>query len=132
MGQLSNIHSCLYLRGKAGVADMGRSDISVKLLSRVKAQLILDHDEDDDLIRDFIRAAAGYAESYQHRPAGWYSRRGNTMPETTRQAIVMLAAHFYESRDGSTAGFFGDNVQASGAVWAAVNRLLQLDRNHQF
>ena len=110
---------------------MGKGDISVRLLARVKAQLIIAHDEDDDLIRDFIRAAAGYAESYQHRPAGWYSRRENAMPETTRQAVVMLAGYFYESRDGSTGGFFGDNVGAGQAVWAAVNRLLALDRDWQ-
>ena len=29
----------------------------------------------------------------------------------------MLASHFYESRDGSTGGFFSDNVQAGQQVW---------------
>ncbi len=34
------------------------------------------------------------------------------MPPTTEQAVIMLSSHFYESRDGSTGGFFADNVQA--------------------
>jgi hypothetical protein len=50
------------------------------------------------------------------------------MPETTKQAVIMLSSHFYESRDGSTAGFFADNVNASSQVWNTVNLLLRLDR----
>ena len=49
----------------------------------------------------------------------------------TEQAIIMLASHFYESRDGSTAGFFSDNVNASSQVWNTVNLLLRLDRRWQ-
>ena len=30
------------------------------------------------------------------------------MPPTTEQAVIMLSSHFYESRDGSTGGFFAD------------------------
>jgi hypothetical protein len=41
----------------------------------------------------------------------------------------MLASHFYESRDGSTGGFFADNTQAADQVWKAVNKLLILDRD---
>jgi len=51
------------------------------------------------------------------------------MSPTTEQAIIMLASHFYESRDGSTAGFFGDNPQAASQVWDTVNLLLRLDRD---
>jgi len=50
------------------------------------------------------------------------------MPATTEQATIMLASHFYESRDGSTGGFFSDSVQASQQVWNTVNMLLRLDR----
>lgn len=50
------------------------------------------------------------------------------MPPTTEQAVIMLSSHFYESRDGSTGGFFGDNVQAGAQVWNTVNLLLRLDR----
>ena len=53
------------------------------------------------------------------------------MPATTEQAVIMLASHFYESRDGSTGGFFADNPQAAQQVWNTVNLLLRLDRRWQ-
>ena len=85
------------------------------------------HDADDVLLLGFIRAALSYAESYQHRAAGYYAKKA--LPPTTEQAVIMLASHFYESRDGSTAGFFGDNVQAGRQVWDTCNMLLRLDRD---
>lgn len=97
------------------------------LLEKVKKNLILEHDEDDDLISGFIAAAISYAESYQHIEEGFY--KSNPMPPTTEQAVIMLASHLYESRDGSTGGFFADNVQAGQQVWNTVNLLLRLDRN---
>lgn len=100
-----------------------------ELLQRVKANLILDHSADDGLLQSYILAAVSYAESYQHIPDGYYSE--NAMPPTTEQAVIMLASHFYESRDGSTGGFFADNVQASQQVWNTVNLLLRLDRRWQ-
>ena len=103
-------------------------DIS-KLLEKVKQNLILEHSADDSLIEGYITAAVSYAESYQHIPEGYYSE--NAMPPTTEQAVIMLASHFYESRDGSTGGFFADNVQASQQVWNTVNLLLRLDRRWQ-
>ena len=48
---------------------------------------------------------------------------------TRNQAVIMLVTHFYESRDGSTGGFFSDNVQAGQQVWHTVNLLLRLDRD---
>lgn len=100
-----------------------------ELLGKVKKNLILEHSEDDDLLKNFITAAISYAESYQHIPEGTYSEKA--MPPTTEQAVIMLASHFYESRDGSTGGFFGDNVQAGQQVWNTVNLLLRLDRRWQ-
>ena len=97
------------------------------LLEKVKANLILDHTADDDLLKGYITAAVSYAESYQHIREGYYS--GNEMPPTTEQAVIMLASHFYESRDGSTGGFFADNPQAAQQVWNTVNLLLRLDRD---
>lgn len=96
------------------------------LLTKVKQNLILDHAADDALLESYITAAISYAESYQHIPAGSY--HAAPMPPTTEQAVIMLASHFYESRDGSTGGFFADNVQASQQVWNTVNLLLRLDR----
>ena len=100
-----------------------------ELLSKVKQNLILEHDEDDTLLKNYITAAVAYAESYQHLSAGYYSE--NVMPPTTEQAVIMLVSHFYESRDGSTGGFFADNVQAGQQVWNTVNLLLRLDRRWQ-
>jgi uncharacterized phage protein (predicted DNA packaging) len=74
------------------------------LLEKVKANLILSHTEDDELLQMYITAAVRYAESYQHIPEGYYGE--NEMTPTTEQAVIMLASHFYESRDGSTGGFF--------------------------
>lgn len=79
-----------------------------ELLTKVKENLILEHSVDDGLIERFITAAVSYAESYQHIEAGYYTE--NAMPATTEQAVIMLASHFYESRDGSTGGFFADIV----------------------
>ena len=96
------------------------------LLEKVKQNLILDHGADDELLNSYITAAVSYAESYQHIPEGFY--KSNPMSPTTEQAIIMLSSHFYESRDGSTGGFFADNVQAGQQVWNTVNLLLRLDR----
>lgn len=97
-----------------------------ELLTKVKQNLILEHSEDDVLLVNYITAAVSYAESYQHIEQGYYT--DNPMSATTEQAVIMLSSHFYESRDGSTGGFFGDNVQAGKQVWDTVNLLLRLDR----
>ena len=98
-----------------------------ELLTKVKQNLIVEHAVDDALIKSYITAAVSYAESYQHIPAGAYQI--DPMPPTTEQAVIMLSTHFYESRDGSTGGFFSDNVQAGQQVWHTVNLLLRLDRD---
>lgn len=97
------------------------------LLDKVKANLILSHTEDDQLLEQYIDAAIAYAESYQHIAEGYYAE--HDMPATTEQAVIMLASHFYESRDGSTGGFFADRPEAARQVWNTVNLLLRLDRD---
>ena len=62
------------------------------LLEKVKANLILNHSEDNDLLLTYITAAVSYAESYQHIPEGFYKE--NPMPPTTEQAVIMLSSHF--------------------------------------
>ncbi len=99
------------------------------LLEKVKKNLILEHSEDDDLLKSYITAAVSYAEKYQHIPDGSYASKA--MPPTTEQAVIMLSSHFYESRDGSTGGFFADNTNAAQQVWNTVNALLRLDREWQ-
>lgn len=97
------------------------------LLTKVKQNLIIEHHADDSLLEGYITAAVAYAESYQHLTAGTYYAM--PMSPTTEQAVIMLASHFYESRDGSTAGFFADSTQAASQVWDTVNLLLRLDRD---
>ena len=97
------------------------------LLSKVKQNLIIEHNEDDTLLNSFITAAVSYAERYQKKPEGYYEE--NPMSPTTEKAVIMLSSHFYESRDGSTGGFFADNVEASKQVWNVVNTLLRLNRD---
>ena len=97
------------------------------LLEKVKANLILEHGADDELLQMYIATAISYAESYQHLEKNFYTN--NQMPPTTEQAVIMLSSHFYESSDGSTGGFFSDNVQAGQQVWNTVNLLLRLDRD---
>lgn len=97
-----------------------------ELLEKVKKNLILTHDEDDDLILGMIDSAINYAESFQHLDDGYYN--DNPMSGVTEQGIIMLVSHFYESRDGSTGGFFRDNVRVAESVWVAVHRMLRMAR----
>ena len=97
------------------------------LFEKVKANLILEHDKDDELLGSYIAAAIAYAESYQHLPEGHYS--ANEMPLTTEQAVIMLASYFYESRDGGTGGFFADSALAGRQAQDTINSLLRLDRD---
>lgn len=102
------------------------SNIESTLLEKTKANLIINHDVDDTLIKSYITAAISYAEGFQHLSNNYYSE--NSMSPATEQGIIMLASHFYESRDGSTGGFFGDNVRASQQVWETVHLLLRMGK----
>ena len=102
--------------------------MSELLLPKVKAHLVIQHSDDDELLLGYIRAAIDYAEGYQKVK---YSE-GVELPSATKQAIIMLTGHFYESRDGGTAGFFSDYVSAVGNVWTAVNRLLAMNKRIEF
>ena len=42
------------------------------LVDQVKANLILTHDEDDQLIESLVGAATSYATAYQHLPEHYY------------------------------------------------------------
>jgi len=99
------------------------------LLDKVKRNLILEHNEDNCLLESYILAALSYAEAYQHKPGGAYTKGRPKMTEATEQAVIMLASHFYESRDGSTGGFFGDSPAAGREVWDAAHRLLRMHKH---
>lgn len=98
----------------------------MNLLQKVRQNLTIEFYDDDELIQRNIDAAVSYAEDYQHVGSGYYSE--HTMSASTEQAVIMLASHFYESRDGSTGGFFGDNVEAGKQVFNTVHLLLRLGR----
>ena len=53
----------------------------------------------------------------------------NAMSAATRQAVLLLASHFYESRDGSTGGFFTDRPDAGTQVWNTVHALLDMGKD---
>ena len=99
------------------------------LFEKLKQNLVLEHDEDDRLLRHNLAAAVGYAESYQHTGTGYYAE--NVMNPTTEQAVIILATHFYESRDGATGGFFNNFVGAPNNIWVTVHRLLSMDKRWQ-
>ena len=98
----------------------------MSLLEKVKKNLVLEHDEDDVLLRHYIAAALCYAEGYQKRK---YGRR--KLPPTTEHAVIILATHFYESRDGATGGFFNNFVGAPNNIWNTVHRLLMMEKAWQ-
>ncbi|MBQ9388341.1 MAG: phage gp6-like head-tail connector protein [Lachnospiraceae bacterium] len=97
------------------------------LLELVKKNLVIETDDEDELIQSYIYAAVNYAEGYQHLVPGYYA--AHPLPPATLQAIVFLASYFYESRDGSTAVFFNDNISAARQVWNTVHLLLRLGRD---
>ena len=96
------------------------------LLVPLKENLAVEHDADDALLLRCLSSAVSYAEGYQKKGPDYYQT--NAMTESTRQAVIVLATFFYESRDGSTAGFFADSPEAAKQVWETVKLLLQGDR----
>ena len=103
--------------------------IQVALIDKLKANLMITYDVDDGLLEDMLLAAISYGESYQHVKENYYLE--NPMSKATEQGIIMLASHFYESRDGSTGGFFNDDVRASDQVWKTVHLLLRMGKEWQ-
>jgi len=97
------------------------------LLPRVKSNLILTHNEDDDFLRGLILSALDYAFTYQKLEKVW---RQGKIPPSTEQAVIILASHWYESRDGGTGGFFADTATAAVNVNNTVQRLLAVNKEH--
>ena len=64
------------------------------LLEKVKANLILEHSADDELLQMYITAAVMYAESYQHLPENTYTGR---FLQTFFQSST-LSLHYMPSR----------------------------------
>ena len=98
-----------------------------EFLKALKDNLVVEHDADDLLLLRCLSSAISYAEGYQKKGPDYYS--DHPMAESTKQAVLVLASFFYESRDGSTAGFFSDSPEAANQVWETVKLLLQGDRD---
>lgn len=98
------------------------------LLNAVKENLILEHDEDDVLLLGFITASIDYAEKFQHLQEGFYT--ANPMSPSTRQAVILMASHFYESRDGgaTNTSYRGNSDSAGQTAMNTVNALLRMNR----
>jgi hypothetical protein len=99
----------------------------IDILPLVKENLILEHGEDDNLVLRCVRAAVRYAELKQKKPVNFYD--SNAVSDNTLQAIIMLASHYYESRDGGTGGFFNDTASGGEKIRQAVDRLLSLEKD---
>lgn len=97
------------------------------MLEQLKANLIKEDNADDNLLREILAAAVDYAESVQHLGEGYYTE--HAMSSSTRQAVIMLASHWYESRDGGTGGFFQNTPAAADSVRKAVDDLLKCKKN---
>ena len=97
------------------------------LLDKVKKNLILEHDEDDELLEEIIAAAVDYAELYQHVGSGYYD--DNDMPASTEQAVIMLSTFLYESRDGATGGYFSSMLGAADQAFETIHSLLRLNKD---
>ena len=97
----------------------------VVMLDKVKENLRLPYDDEDDLLERFIRSAVAFAERNQHRDYGFYQT--NPMQHDTELAVVMLASHYFETRDGA-GGLTGNRADASQNTMKAVQQLLSGDR----
>lgn len=105
----------------------------IPTVADVKANLVINYNTDDTFIGTLITAAVSYAEAYQHLPDGYYTTAVEgiipEMPGRTTQAVIMLASSWYESRDGGTGGYFGDNPNIAEQSMKVIKQLLILDRD---
>jgi len=86
-----------------------------RILEKVKASISPDNSSDETLLRNYVEAAIHYAECYQHVPSGTYAE--HPMSQNTEEAIVLLAAYYYERGKDSS----HSNLQ----VWNTVSTLLR-------
>ena len=97
------------------------------LLHPLKENLVVEHDADDPLMLRCLSSAISYAEGYQKKGPDYYL--SHPMSERTKPELIVLSRFFFESRDGSTAGFFSDSPEAARQVWETVKLLLQGDKD---
>jgi len=98
-----------------------------ELLHPLKENLVVEHDADDPLMLRCLSSAISYAEGYQKKGPDHYQKSSDDRKHEA--GVIVLASFFYESRDGSTAGFFSDSPDAAKQVWETVKLLLQGDKD---
>ncbi len=105
---------------------MNIKNAAKKLLPRLKQNLIIEDGSEDAFLTELILSALDYAQRYQNLD---YSCNGfKSLPEITKQAVIMLATHFYESRDAATGGYFADTALAGANAREAIERMLSLHK----
>jgi len=97
-----------------------------ELLAKVKQNLIITFDNDDDLIREKIRNAVDYAAHFTH------TELTDDLKSLTEAAIIVLASHWYESRDASSGGYFGDRTDAAKQIMETVDNMLRMEKDWYF
>lgn len=105
--------------------------LSAELLPKLKVNLVIGTDDtsEDDFLSDLIHAGIDYSQRYQNKD---YTLDDYTeMPNATKQAVLMLATHFYESRDLATGGYFNDTALAGSNARSAIDRLLSMHKDWQ-
>lgn len=103
---------------------------NANLLTKVKANLIIEDNSQDTLLSSFITAAVAYACGKQNHEPTFYQL--HPIPVNTEHAIVMLASFYFESRDGSSGGFFASSPGAAAQSLTVVDKLLDLDKEWKF
>lgn len=91
-------------------------------LQEVKAHLRVEHDEEDALIEQQMRAAEDYVAQYLNRPVPWTDDNGDPVevPASVRAAALMVVSGLYYHRDAQASDAVEDNP--------AVERLLHFHR----
>lgn len=67
-------------------------------IAEAKAHLRVDHNADDALIDGYLVAAAEWFENETRRKFAEMTE----VPQLLKQGVLMLAAHYYEAREGAT------------------------------
>ena len=75
-------------------------------LSLLKSQLNVDHDADDALLSHKIAAAEAWIADYVGKALADF----DPLPATITEAVLQLAAHWYESREAISFGNTGAEV----------------------
>ncbi|MCW1919970.1 head-tail connector protein [Rhodobacter sp. KR11] len=75
--------------------------MSVTLVADLRAHLNLDHTADDALLAQKLDAAEDFVAATVGNPLYFY---GEPLPPILTQAILMLAAYWYETREAAAPG----------------------------